>query len=224
MRSEAFINNHYVVVDVEAMSVAQTAQILSIGAVVVNLEKGILPYHFYMPIEGQIDDRFSRPSDATHAFWQKLLDENSLAAKVLCDPRAMPLREVLLAFKDWLTSFSSFEYRFIVGKGTRYDGGLIANAFEVEKIDFPFHYRNESCLRALVDQASIIGCPETNEEVPGIFHHALFDAHYEAKRFLHLMNQNLQLGIDELVQNTLSEDVMSETWAIEEKALLESYE
>ena len=222
MRSEAFLNNHYVVTDIESTSLSQTTQILSIGAVVVNLDKGVLPQRFYMPVKCEVDERFALPTKEVGNFWGSLKEKGSLAAKVFQDPRAKSLREVLVAYQEFLAQFSEVKHRILVGKGTRFDGGAIHNAFEVEGLEFPFYYRAESCLRALADQATVIGKPLKQQEVPGVYHHALFDAHFEAKQFLHLMNITLQLGIGELVERTWESNVMDEQWAIDEVKYLES--
>tara|TARA_B100002049_G_scaffold74448_1_gene54682 strand:+ start:17731 stop:18402 length:672 start_codon:yes stop_codon:yes gene_type:complete len=222
MRPSAFCHNHYVVTDIETTSLNQTTQILSIGAVVVSLEKGVLPHRFYMPIKCDIDYRFALPTQEVAEFWNSLDAKESLSSKVWIDPRAKSLREALLAYKAFLSQFSDHKHRILVGKGTRFDGGALHHAFEVEGMDFPFYYWAESCLRALFDQAAVIRNPLPQQQAPGVYHHALFDAHFEAKQFLYLMNLTLQLGIDELVERTWQSDVMDEQWAIDEVKFLES--
>lgn len=219
----ALQKNHYFLTDLEAPSLKQTAQVFAIGCAVVNFVTGIQERVFYQPIKiDEISNKFfSSWGSAEKEFWEGQKAENPLATKLLVDPRAVTLDVALQRFEEFFNSFGEHEHRFIVGNGTRYDGGLIAHALEQFGGEIFWHYRNENCLRSVKDNASLVGVEFQGAEFEGVLHHALFDAMYEAKQFLYLQNKTLNLGLDQLVAQEVSKNVLDMEWAKEELQFLQ---
>jgi len=225
MMNDYLRDNHYFVVDVESTSLKQSAGILSIGASIVNFEKGILEDVFYQPVTvGSLKENKSLAywDDSVLDFWEDLKISTPLAYHVVEDERAVPLNKALSLFAEFWSSFSKQESRFIVGKGTRFDGGVLAHAMESVGMSFPWGYRNESCLRAVIDNANLKGVNSDIVPFEGVLHHALYDSVHEAKLFYALQNRSLSLGLDVMEKKVLAQSTLEQQWSIKEMEYLKS--
>ncbi len=160
-----------IVVDLETLDTAPTAQILAIGAFCMETES-----EFYARVAADVDERFTRSPD-TLAWWSK----QSQAAREESFGGTTHIKDALVHFAHWLSQHTDVR---IWGNGAMFDNQILLNAYKVEKLPVPWSYRADMCYRTLKNLRPDIAAPEFQ----GIAHTALADAKHEA-RHLRLLLQ-----------------------------------
>jgi hypothetical protein len=167
------MKHRHLMVDCETLSLRANAALLSIGAVVFDLEgrpgsaeQG--PLRFYRVIQG--DDyeqqvKWGRSVDLNVVEWWRSRPAED-QKEVFDNPYAVSLPVALAAFYHFCTNI---EVDTIWSLGANADIVWLNDAFQVFGLPFPFHYRRQLCLRTLAELAGV-------ERPKAHSHHALDDA------------------------------------------------
>lgn len=159
----------HLMLDIETMGNESFSSILSIGAVEFDIETGETGKEFYVTIDLQSTiDAGLQMNPSTVMWWMKQSDE---ARKSLMNENNIKLEEALNAFSEFCTK----DYE-IWGNSARFDCGILQNAYNILKMDIPWDFRKERCLRTLTSFAPKI---RANYEFNGVMHNALHDCKYQ---------------------------------------------
>lgn len=158
-----------VMIDLETLSTAYNAAILSVGACKFD-ETGIHD-KFYVNIDPQTCKDVGLVIDKeTVSWWMRQKPEALKAMK----SNQVPLKEGLTAFSKWYGTKQMNTW----GNGAAFDNVIIENAYIAVGMIRPWKYYYDRCFRTM---KNIFPVPE--EEMPreGLHHNALDDAIYQAK-------------------------------------------
>ena len=167
----------HIVPDIETLSTAPNAMILSIGAVaVVN---GKIVGEFYQNIDStNFEDLGFEASASTVDWWSS--PERAEARADLQDDQ-VPLDEALQLFQQWIIEVKGV---WIWGYGSDFDVVILKNAFDKMCIQWPFEFWNHRCLRTL---AAIHNVRVKREK--GAHHNAFADAVNQANTLIECLRQ-----------------------------------
>lgn len=143
----------HVMLDLETLSTAPNAAIISIGAVKFEPRKpGREMERFHVGIDvrgyGSFRDKFDLSAD-TLAWWL-----NTDRAEALADWRALEkvdLGTALYGFAEWLRPPREGDpaIEAMWGNGSDFDNKILAHAYEALFLETPWHYRANRCFRTL---------------------------------------------------------------------------
>lgn len=181
----------HVVVDIETMSLASNAAILSIGAVLVGAP-GIesRPRTFYTDVDPAWYERtpLGRTFDVsldTALWWMRQSDAARSALTDLYGTAgvAPELPVVLDAFREYLDACSGGDLSSVVlwGNGAAFDNVIIANAYKTCGVPAPWNFRNDACYRTFKRMHRDVPLDPMGE---GEKHHALRDAVHQANHMM----------------------------------------
>jgi hypothetical protein len=159
--------------DIETMGTKSYSAIVSIGAVLFDIETGETrdPYHQKIFLDSALDAGLTVDGD-TVMWW---LGQGEAARESLTSAPIAELKHALRGFASFY-DFSSLEA--IWGNSPRFDCGLLQNAFDRVGLKTPWDFRKERCLRTLVSFAPHI---KEQTEKPVNQHDALADCLYQVK-------------------------------------------
>jgi hypothetical protein len=165
-------NFNHLMLDIETMGTKSYSAIVSIGAVLFDIETGEIrdPYHQRICLTSSLNAGLTVDGD-TVMWW---LGQGDEARKSLIEFRA-ELKHALQGFKTFY-DFSSLEA--IWGNSPRFDCGLLQNAFDKVGLRTPWDFRKERCLRTLVSFAPHI---KEQTDKPTNQHDALADCLYQVE-------------------------------------------
>lgn len=159
-----------VMVDLETLATTEDSVIASIGACVMDLEKGTVGATFYMILEIQDQLNKGRIINADTLKWWISQDEK---AKNLFHEKAKSPAHVLNTFSQWLKTVSPNSKELVVwGNGSTFDISILENAFRTYMIGIPWGYNGVNDLRTFRRFVANNAKIENN----GTAHHALDDA------------------------------------------------
>jgi DNA polymerase III epsilon subunit-like protein len=151
--------------DLETMGHESYSAIVSIGAIKFNINTGDIGERFYCNVNLQSClDLGLIVNGRTIMWWLK---QNEDARKHLSEQPQISITEALMQFK----SFYNEEY-YIWGNSARFDCGILQNAYHKAKIELPWDFRKERCLRTLVTLNPNI---KINHIPKGVAHNAIDD-------------------------------------------------
>lgn len=163
-----------VMLDIESLSTAPDACILSIGAVRFNIETGeaLLSHnYFYQTIDIDSNIEMDRHVEGrTISWWME--QERAAQQAVFSGVGAVTLGDGLRALAGYL-NFRPFDR--IWCRGAAFDFPALESAFRAYKWPTPWPYYAVRCQRTLEDMAGIDKLPRDNTA-----HNALDDAIYQA--------------------------------------------
>ncbi len=169
--------NHDVMVDLETLDTKPTAIILSIGACLVNWDKGEPTNDFYRVIDpASCEEAGLTKSKDTLAWWAKQSEE---ARRVFTDPN-VSLLQALTDFAKYLSSFNKSKVR-LWGNGSDFDNTIIANAYDALGLDAPWKFYNNRCFRTV---RKVMGGQFEEPTRAGTYHNALDDAKHQTRVLL----------------------------------------
>lgn len=178
-----------IVPDIETLSIKNTAAILSIGAVAINMSGEIIG-QFYInidPDEYVIHKQFAIDED-TKAFWAR--PENAEAKKTLeCDLHG--LQHALTKFYSWIKDVGGVR---IWGNGAEFDNAILHHAFDQFNIEWPFKYYDSRCLRTLCKALNI-----KIDRSKGTHHNALDDAINQGEALIKCNKKLLYLEVSNII-------------------------
>lgn len=169
--------NHDVMVDLETLDTKPTAIILSIGACLVNWDKGEPTDPFYVIIDpASCAEAGLTTSSSTQAWWDK---QSAEARKVFTDPN-VHLITALAQFSTYLNRFNRSKVR-LWGNGSDFDNTIIANAYGALGLDAPWKFYNNRCFRTV---RKVMGGQFEEPTRAGTYHNALDDAKHQTRVLL----------------------------------------
>ncbi len=163
----------HVMADVETLSTADNAIILSIGGVLFDAETIVDKFHVGIdPVDAE---RFGLKIDAATA-WNYWADPaRDAARKQLFDLPKVDLYAALDGFALWVSGTPTSERGSLWGNGATFDNVLIKNAYAAAGIESPFSYRQQECYRTFKNRF-----PDIAYHQIGVAHDALDDAESQA--------------------------------------------
>lgn len=128
--------------DIETFGNQAYSSILSIGAVEFDLISGDRGREFYVNIDLQSClDLGLIINGSTLLWWMK---QGEIAKAELMNPQKVLIIDALEMFKD----FCNKDY-YVWSRSPRFDCGILQNAYNKAKIDIPWDFRKERCVRTL---------------------------------------------------------------------------
>jgi exodeoxyribonuclease VIII len=172
--------------DLETLSTANNALIMSIGAV--KFDADAIVDRFEVGIDPANAQRFGLHIDAgTVMYWFD--PERDEARKRIFEMARVDLIAGLDGFAQWCQQTPEESQGSLWGNGATFDNVVIQSGFAATGVDDPFGYKKQECYRTLKNR-----CPdvEFNDYQIGTPHYALDDASSQA---LHLIAICKQYGI-----------------------------
>ncbi len=175
----------HVMADLETLSTADNAVILSIGGVLFDGDAILDKFHVGIdPVDAE---RYGLKVDAACA-WNYWADpKRDAARKQLFELPKVDLFAALDGFSMWVLQAPPDERGSLWGNGATFDNVLIKNAFAATGLTSPFTYKQQECYRTFRNR-----CPEIEYRQIGVAHDALDDAESQA---VHLQAICKHLGI-----------------------------
>jgi len=175
----------HVMADLETLSTADNALLLSIGGVLFDGETILDKFHVGIdPVDAE---RYGLKVDAATA-WNYWADpKRDEARKRLFELPKVDLFAALDGFSIWVNETPVDERGSLWGNGATFNNVLIKNAFAAVGLPSPFTYKQQECYRTLKNR-----CPEIAYTQIGVAHDALDDAESQA---VHLQAICKHLGI-----------------------------
>lgn len=165
----------HIMLDLETLSTANNAVVLSIGAVAFNAE-GEMGEKFYMEMTNDLESQITRGraiSAKTVIWW---MQQNALAKQVFaehCTEKDVryPTDIALGAFSEFVARNGGKEAE-IWGNGSDFDNAILSSLFTAYGMPIPWMFYNNRCYRTL---KKLPGVPNMRERM-GAHHNALDDA------------------------------------------------
>lgn len=183
----------HVMIDLETLSTANNAQILSIGAVKFDT----LGIHdtFYQNIKLKSDSVFDI-SGTTVLWW---LNQTKEAQETLLK-KSLNLRDSLIKFSAWYYNYDMLRMKAddkvyietgkeVWGNGATFDNVILRNAYKKLDLECPWSFRDDRCFRTMARQleASLNKRQiDVTFDFNGTKHNALQDAKNQAEYLIHL--------------------------------------
>lgn len=165
-----------VMLDLETFGSRPGSVIVSIGAVKMDLERGLVGEGFYRAIDPVTSQRLGLTLDASTVTWW--LGQSEPARQAVCNPAAkVHLAEALRSFTDFIGTEAT-----IWGNGADFDNVLLAAAYDAAGSVPPWKFWNNRCYRTM---KSLF--PDVKLERAGTHHNALDDAISQADHLVRIM-------------------------------------
>ena len=163
----------HVMIDLETMSLAPNAALVSIGAVMMT-EQGETIDSFYRNVSLVSSVNAGLHVDpATILWWMQQSDQ----ARDALTLQSRPLDEALKAFSEWMVIPNSSERLIGVwGNGAASDNVWLAEAYRAVGWPRPWSHKQDRCYRTFRAMHTDVAPPQENENA----HNALADAHWQA--------------------------------------------
>lgn len=180
-----------VMIDVETLDTRPSTVILSIGAILFDIEQPAVfgdSIHLHIDIDSCLNAGCT-VSGSTLLWW---LSQNDDARNALVQAQRIPLNTALLR----LAAFIPEDAR-VWGNGSAFDNVIVASAYNRMGIPLPWKYWNDMCYRTI---------KALNPQVPkpafeGVKHDALADAKNQARHLQLIYDQvRLRTGKEDKVQ------------------------
>lgn len=165
-----------VMLDLETFGNRPGSVIVSIGAVKMDLERGLVGEGFYRAIDLADAQSQGLTMDAATVKWW--LGQSDEARSAICNP-VEPVR-LGWALADF-TNFIGDDAR-VWGNGADFDNAMLAAAYAACKADPPWRHYNSRCYRTM---KSLF--PDVKLERAGTHHNALDDAISQADHLVRIM-------------------------------------
>lgn len=168
-----------IMLDIETLDVAPTAQLLQIGAV--NILKPHLDFEATISIASQ-QDYFATVSLDTVDFWQGLPEE--VKKRVLYGETHV--RDALMGFTRWLPRNAR-----IFCYGAAFDFPILHHHYHMNGLELPWNYRDLRCFRTIYAQHR----KQFAKAEAEIEHDALSDAKAQAQVFRAIYEANPEIAL-----------------------------
>lgn len=181
--------NSHVMIDLETMSAASNAAIISIGAVLFNEPNG-LGEKFERRVTLESSMNYGLDVNASTIEWW--MDQSDEAREVF-KRSGYPLAKSLSDFISWLQQECCEPANTIVwGNGSDFDNVILTNAYKACGLTQPWKFYNNRCYRTVKQIGAKQGIllPAT-----GIKHNALDDACNQALHLIAISKANPSLGL-----------------------------
>ena len=173
-------------IDLETMSTAPDAAIVSIGAVQMDIEKGV-GSTFYRVIDLQSALDYGGRLDASTVMWW-MGQSDAARAAIQGTPPLARLAAMLRDLRQWMADIGPLDERKVWGNGAGFDLPILSSASRRLGQDTPlWHHWNERCYRTLKNLFR--DCKPRERE--GVHHNALDDAMHQAQHWVDIMRHAL---------------------------------
>jgi len=163
-------------VDIETLGTRPGDVILSIGACLFDVEKGIYK-EFYKTISQDSSKAAGlRAQKSTIEWWT----QQSPEARAMAFKGEHDLTAVLKEFATWLPPDA-----LVYGNGANFDNALVAAAYRAVSLPLPWKFWNDRCYRTISAMHA-----KTKIERVGTYHNALDDAKTQALRLIHMAKES----------------------------------
>ena len=166
-------------IDLETLSTAHNAAIISIGACFFDMKTGVIGDTFYQRINIKDTPEFGHIDAETVKWWLNQSDE---ARQEITDPSIhAELPYVIQKFNDWL--YVNRPPSAIWSNGSCFDLVVLRHAYQRCRYSFPWQFRQERDVRTIVDIAERISGTNASTAIKyeGTKHNAIADAIHQAK-------------------------------------------
>jgi hypothetical protein len=137
-----------IMIDIETLSSDSNALILSICAVVFNIETGEIGKHTYIEID--INDSLKYNFNISGDTLQWWLKQSNAARKLIHSPNnAFKVKDALEILSKFLKDNGSLEDTLLWGNPSKFDLGILEDAYKILNLKVPWKYVNERCVRTL---------------------------------------------------------------------------
>ena len=144
---------NHIMLDIETLDTAQSAVVLSIGAVVFDPHSKELGEKFYVEFTTDLDtqQRVGRTMSAATVVWW--MQQGAAAKQIFADPAPEGVRRVSTA--QGLTEFASFIARNggkeaqLWGNGSDFDNVIVGSLFDSFGLTKPWSYSKNRCYRTM---------------------------------------------------------------------------
>lgn len=191
-------NFNHVMLDLETLSTAKDAAILSIGAVKFCLETYTLGEEFYrvvlldscidanLSIDASTIDWWMGQSDEARAIFNLPNVEEFIDERVFDTAKVrMPLFLVLHHFRKFVKPPGHIQADpCIWGNGATFDNVILRNAYEECGAAYPVSYKNDLCYRTV---KRLFDLTNKVRVTPGVKHNALDDARAQAVHLMYML-------------------------------------
>jgi hypothetical protein len=155
-------------VDLETLGTMPGSVIVSLGA----LEFMPAGSSFYALIDATSCQQLGLRIEAGTVMWW--LGQNEAARQALIETPGEPITGVLGAFADWMAAVRGGGDLRLWAKGPSFDASLLRSAYRAARMEAPWHYAEERCVRTVLELAGV------ERAADGVQHHALDDARRQA--------------------------------------------
>jgi 3'-5' exoribonuclease Rv2179c-like domain len=174
------MKNH-IMVDLETLSTAPSAVILSIGAVKMDLENLTLGPEFYALVDPV--DQPGTIDAATVLWWLEASAEARAALKALT-PVYLPI--ALINFSGFVSPVHAPEDVAVWGNGAAFDNVILRDAYRRCRQREPWTYRGDYCYRTMFRN---FGADLPAGSASGVRHNALDDARLQATNLIEIFRR-----------------------------------
>ena len=144
----------HVMVDIETLGTKSLSTIFQISAVAFKMETGEVVHAF--DAVANIEKNKSMVVDGSTILWWLKTDAELLKKLLVEKKSAFSSEDILKKFHAWLKDLTGeygFKNVYLWGNGPLFDNKMIQAQFENIGLDYPIFYRNDRCLRTLVEVA-----------------------------------------------------------------------
>ena len=165
-----------IMVDLETMSTAQNAVILSVSACYFNKKTGEIGEKFDHQINLASSFSANRNISASTLLWWMQQDD-SARNQFSDNAKAKTMTEVLVLFSEFVD-----ERACVWGNGSSFDIGILKSAYDKCKLPVPWKFWNERDVRTIVSVGYMLDFnPKKDMPFVGVRHNALDDSIHQAK-------------------------------------------
>lgn len=170
---------NHLMIDLETMSTANNAAIISIGAVFFEPTTGELGETFYCNVDLADCQQKGLSIDADTIMWWMKRDEQVRAA---FSKESHQLHSALNTLLGFIISRATPRTLQVWGNGASFDNVILRNAYAAAGATLPWDYYNDRDVRTIVEIGRSLGInPKKDIPLEGTAHNALDDAIHQAR-------------------------------------------
>lgn len=190
----------HVMVDLETLDSAPTAAIVSIGAVVMDLDKFTLGEEFYSVVDPASSQGLGLTIGADTVRWWLQQSPEALAMFRSVAQKVDTLPVSLQRFTCWARENEFLKEDLAIwGNGATFDNVILRNAYKACGLKAPWSYRHDFCYRTMYRNF-----PSSEKYVKeGVAHNALDDARSQARALVEIMSR--LKGVNSVHTNAVAE-------------------
>lgn len=165
--------------DLETMGSGPNAAIVAVGAVMFDIEAGVIGERFYQVVDLKSAVRLGGEMDpGTVLWWLKQSD----AARGAFAAEGAHIAEVLAGFERFISWNSTPERVRIWGNGALFDNVILASAYRNADLMLPWRFWNDRCYRTVKALY-----PDIKPDRVGTHHNAVDDAETQARHLIAML-------------------------------------
>lgn len=170
---------NHIMLDLETLSTAHNAAIVSVGAVLFDPENNRLGKEFYQVVALSDDPKDGVIDASTVRWW---LTQSDDARAVFASGTAKPLKEILSNFSHFVEEYCGIQAQ-VWGNGATFDNVILSAAYRRHGLKLPWSFRNDRDVRTVVELGLALRNFDAKAIISqsGMAHHALDDARYQAQ-------------------------------------------